>query len=232
MTRRGFTLIELLVVIAIIAILAAILFPVFARAREKARQASCESNLKQIALGTLMYAQDYDERYLPAAQNPSSLHPGGRGCSGCIQLGEANAPNDPAYWHPLQPYIKNSQVWICPSSGNWNDYGWARVGDSASLATLTRPAETVMWADSRRSMDNGTHHFLTRGTPASGCCTQAWWSSSPALMAANPHHLGDIHNGVANVAFHDGHVKAIKTIGVPQGNVMAGSILFDTGDRN
>jgi len=69
--RRGFTLIELLVVIAIIAILAAILFPVFARAREKARQASCLSNLKQLGLADLMYAQDYDERYvyhaLPAA---------------------------------------------------------------------------------------------------------------------------------------------------------------------
>lgn len=61
--RRGFTLIELLVVIAIIAILAAILFPVFARAREKARQSSCLSNVKQLVLGCLMYAQDYDERW-------------------------------------------------------------------------------------------------------------------------------------------------------------------------
>ena len=61
--RRGFTLIELLVVIAIIAILAAILFPVFAKAREKARSASCESNLKQISLAVLMYAQDYDEKF-------------------------------------------------------------------------------------------------------------------------------------------------------------------------
>ena len=61
--RRGFTLIELLVVIAIIAILAAILFPVFAKAREKARQASCQSNLKQLALACLMYAQDYDEHF-------------------------------------------------------------------------------------------------------------------------------------------------------------------------
>jgi prepilin-type N-terminal cleavage/methylation domain-containing protein len=72
--KKGFTLIELLVVIAIIAILAAILFPVFARAREKARQASCLSNLKQIALAHMMYAQDYDERMSPECQQPN---PGG-----------------------------------------------------------------------------------------------------------------------------------------------------------
>ena len=71
-TRRGFTLIELLVVIAIIAILAAILFPVFARAREKARAASCLSNSKQIALGIIMYAQDYDEKLCPSATRPRS----------------------------------------------------------------------------------------------------------------------------------------------------------------
>ncbi|MFO8079838.1 MAG: prepilin-type N-terminal cleavage/methylation domain-containing protein, partial [Armatimonadota bacterium] len=71
--RRGFTLIELLVVIAIIAILAAILFPVFARAREKARQTSCLSNLKQLGLGMQMYAQDYDERFnLSQYQLPGS----------------------------------------------------------------------------------------------------------------------------------------------------------------
>ncbi len=67
MTRKGFTLIELLVVIAIIAILAAILFPVFARAREKARQTSCLSNMKQIALAITMYASDYDETYASTA---------------------------------------------------------------------------------------------------------------------------------------------------------------------
>ncbi len=69
MKHRGFTLIELLVVIAIIAILAAILFPVFARAREKARQTSCLSNVKQLGLGFLMYAQDYDERLLPMSNS-------------------------------------------------------------------------------------------------------------------------------------------------------------------
>ena len=97
MAKRGFTLIELLVVIAIIAILAAILFPVFARAREKARQASCQSNLKQVTLGYLMYAQDYDEWF-----------PG--------FLTGSTTGTRYAWYDVIQPYIKNRQVYICPSS--------------------------------------------------------------------------------------------------------------------
>ncbi len=97
--RRGFTLIELLVVIAIIAILAAILFPVFARAREKARAASCQSNLKQIMLAILMYAEDYDEK-LPA---------------GKTWCWEPNAITNPQYYQLLYPYIKNWQIFACPS---------------------------------------------------------------------------------------------------------------------
>ena len=94
--RKGFTLIELLVVIAIIAILAAILFPVFARAREKARTSSCQSNLKQIGIAAAMYAQDYDERYAV-----------------CWQY----APNPTQAWYPalLYPYVKNDQLFTCPS---------------------------------------------------------------------------------------------------------------------
>src|SRR5471032_3250205 len=98
--KRGFTLIELLVVIAIIAILAAILFPVFARARENARRASCQSNLKQIGLGTLQYCQDYDERY-PNWGCRNAL--GGAG-SDTVGVDEK-----------LQPYLKSYQVLICPS---------------------------------------------------------------------------------------------------------------------
>ena len=93
--RRGFTLIELLVVIAIIAILAAILFPVFAKAREKARQSSCLSNVKQLALAVMSYTQDYDEM-LPASYKYNS--PGA------------------TYWsETILPYIKNSQIFKCPS---------------------------------------------------------------------------------------------------------------------
>ena len=94
LAARGFTLIELLVVIAIIAILAAILFPVFARARENARRASCSSNLKQIGLGLIQYSQDYDEKYPYSRTDP-----------------------DPAPWQTkIFPYVKSSQLFACPSN--------------------------------------------------------------------------------------------------------------------
>src|ERR671914_167689 len=91
-SAKGFTLIELLVVIAIIAILAAILFPVFARARENARRASCQSNLKQLGLGIMQYSQDYDERL---------VHTG----------------YDEASWRiRIFPYVKSAQIYFCPSA--------------------------------------------------------------------------------------------------------------------
>ncbi len=107
--RRGFTLIELLVVIAIIAILAAILFPVFAQAREQARKTVCLSNCKQITLGVLMYVQDYDESVPPGAD-----WAGHRGDSG----GDAQALTWPQL---IQTYIKNWNLFRCPSDGQAND---------------------------------------------------------------------------------------------------------------
>src|ERR1051326_6389239 len=98
--RTGFTLIELLVVIAIIAVLAAILFPVFARAREKARQTTCLSNQRQIGLALLMYAEDYDGMIVPWARGPG--YPG--------------EPEADRLWGGLlQPYLKNRGVLFCPS---------------------------------------------------------------------------------------------------------------------
>lgn len=113
---RAFTLIELLVVISIIAVLAAILFPVFARARENARRASCMSNMKQIGLGFVMYTQDYDERMPPNSQSlgiGNYTYPNGR---------VATATN--AGWPILiYPYVKNSQVYNCPSADERYDGG-------------------------------------------------------------------------------------------------------------
>jgi prepilin-type N-terminal cleavage/methylation domain-containing protein/prepilin-type processing-associated H-X9-DG protein len=124
MVRRlaGFTLIELLVVIAIIAILAAILFPVFARAKEKARQISCISNLKQLGTATAMYNQDYDEQFYPHRFNC----PGPGAGSMCPQyVGNSDAAKFSGgsefryYWiFMLQPYVKNYQVFACPSNPN------------------------------------------------------------------------------------------------------------------
>ena len=119
-TPSGFTLIELLVVIAIIAILAAILFPVFAQARAKARQISCISNLKQLGTATAMYVQDYDEQFYPHRFNC----PGPGASSTCPQY--VNNPDAAKfsggseqryYWiFMLQPYVKNYQVFACPSN--------------------------------------------------------------------------------------------------------------------
>lgn len=119
--HRGFTLIELLVVIAIIAILAAILFPVFARARENARRSSCASNLKQIGLGLLQYTQDYDER-LPMV-DPYDDSPAG-GPNLCYTRGPNDVFSD-GYWargglcqvwaNLVMPYVKSTQIFDCPS---------------------------------------------------------------------------------------------------------------------
>jgi prepilin-type N-terminal cleavage/methylation domain-containing protein/prepilin-type processing-associated H-X9-DG protein len=143
MRKSGFTLIELLVVIAIIAILAAILFPVFAKAREKARQTACLSNLKQLALATLMYVQDYDEQ-LPNV-NYDYLY----GAPGWMPGG--------THWPCLQPYIKNEQILICPSAdiNHYNTdhttYGVARetgiLGGGHSLAWFQQPSTDVLYFD-------------------------------------------------------------------------------------
>jgi prepilin-type N-terminal cleavage/methylation domain-containing protein/prepilin-type processing-associated H-X9-DG protein len=181
--RKGFTLIELLVVIAIIAILAAILFPVFARAREKARQTSCLSNAKQIGLACSMYFQDYDEALLHYRHE----EPG----------------NTSIYWwHIVDPYIKNSQIWVCPShkssahgyGWNYRYLGWPGRGGTHSnaaafLGEVTHPAETFMVGETRRS--------VVIYPPES----QSWVDN---YVDRNAH---DRHNGGANYAYVDGHAK-------------------------
>jgi len=201
--RRGFTLIELLVVIAIIAILAAILFPVFAKARAKARQASCQSNLKQIGLAMAMYSQDYDEKVCMVYQYMPQ--------PGATMLA----------WFPdlLNPYVKNWQIFECPEvfynytymrpPGNPNplvfSYGrcsWlclnsgaasAAVGSRARrMGEIEDPAGTIDVLDAT-SMELWSYPLHTdHGVPSTDQRTHKR------------------HNETMNVLFYDGHVKAIK----------------------
>ncbi len=188
--KRGFTLIELLVVIAIIAILAAILFPVFARAREKARQSSCCSNVKQLGLAAIMYAQDYD--------NTFPKH--GTSCAGA-----AGNPLDVCQLFKLQPYIKNTQINNCPSwtggNGNVNGYSWnitpAENGTGVPLSLYQTPATTVLIPeteyggpfarpDSRKLPNSGRHHELCVLPGPSQWRGQLWIRRRPCEVVEIP----------------------------------------------
>ena len=218
-SNRGFTLIELLVVIAIIAILAAILFPVFARAREKARQASCASNVKQLMLGLSMYVQDYDEKTCGMRMgygNGSGGDVCGWGISWCDMI---------------QPYIKNYQLFACPSNavnaltppggvayftsygyssgsggssaGGCGDIGYNNANPplTVSLAQFTSPASTPKIMD--------CVHYSMRPPGGGMCGANPNWSKATDLTVAGGRCNGAlaIHNGGLNVGFMDGHVK-------------------------
>ena len=193
--HRGFTLIELLVVIAIIAILAAILFPVFARVRENARKANCQSNLKQIGTGLMMYVQDYDETFVPCS------YPMYASCSGVSVL-----------WHAvLSPYLKNTKVLVCPSSSQSPTlgYGWNYVnfghlpcpassmynGYATAMASLECPAETIVVGDNEdyAARSSANNVFL--------------YSTIAANLYNNTGLIAMRHAGGGNYAFADGHVK-------------------------
>ena len=210
--RRGFTLIELLVVIAIIAILAAILFPVFSRAREKARQASCQSNLKQIGLAITMYVQDYDEKF-----------PGNYIYSvGGTQL---------RWWCDLvQPYVKNWQLFLCPSA-NPNTYSSKRPPEGPDPLTYTYSANAMT--------DNSEDYGYGGGGPMRGSARGAklakirfpaqclavaecyhgwsielrkkeWVDCFGTSMRNGDGRIGKHHNEMANWLFCDGHVKTAR----------------------
>lgn len=182
--RRGFTLIELLVVIAIIAILAAILFPVFARARAKARQASCLSNVKQLMVAVLMYAQDNDGGF------PSRIDQAGGGFTWPMNL--------------LPPYVKNDAIFLCPEAkGGWAAnkaprYGvcwdlWG-TGYHGTEATFTRPAETVYLNEGYDCVY--VHHWMAM---------YPYWRNCDDALIGNPDELP--HNGGSNFGYADGHAK-------------------------
>jgi len=218
--HRAFTLIELLVVVAIIAILAAILFPVFARARESARRTRCASNLKQIGLGWMMYNQDHDDNIMRVSiPNPAGrVYWWGRmdGATPNIQVGL------------LYPYMKSAQIQACPSfdktaSSNqgFTGYGYNNsylspstydapnydeVAKAVNLSAIKSPSETVAFADSARLRNYDPNTFA---------------SISPAVFEANTFlskpsddypSVNARHNEMANVLYCDGHVKAFKPL--------------------
>jgi len=212
-TFRAFTLIEILVVVAIIALLAAIMFPVFARARESARKSSCLSNLKQISLGWMMYTQDYDEMAVPAYYYAGDFSSEYSENAWDFTLGwSASDMNQPVSEAGglLDPYIKSGQINNCPSftgdsvgrPSTGYAYNASYIGSdgthpSANLAQIEKPAETILFADGG-----------------------AWSSYSNSIIGQNylrsynndPYSAGTAafrHNDASNVAYADGHVKSI-----------------------
>ncbi len=195
--KSGFTLIELLVVIAIIAILAAMLFPVFARVRENARKSTCQSNLKQLGTAYAMYAQDYDE-VLPR----------------WYQWYAVNGTN--ASWDvALYPYTKNYQIISCPSDTNsllvavpaYNNVQLRRsytmprhISETAtSLAAVPAPASTVLLAERMSQTWNGSASWTNMAT-----CENLGSQLGVNGNATDPWR----HLGTNNFLFVDGHVKA------------------------
>ncbi len=202
MKKRAFTLIELLVVIAIIAILAAILFPVFAKAREKARQSSCASNVKQLTLGFVQYAQDYDERMAK------------------YRLGTVD-PFCNMFWHvQISPYLKNTQILTCPSANagagtvcygcNNGHVSICNNGPNTTpvpgkaLADITQPSQAFCVEDAASDGSCNTERtgvesagFMAGYCPICGGCTHFTYPTASSRR----------HNEGLNAGFVDGHTK-------------------------
>ncbi len=202
MRRQGFTLIELLVVIAIIAILAAILFPVFARAREKARQSSCLSNTKQIMASVLMYSQDYDDIYpMVAIANTRWTPP----------AGGAEVVGDMPWPICLRPYIRNTQIFNCPSASSvWHgDVSTAWRGDASTHDIQYGYNDRLSGVAQAKFTYVSELCCIADGGTGSNCeldCTDINCRHDIALTR---------HNEGANIGFADGHCKWVRGSNVP-----------------
>ena len=215
--KSAFTLIELLVVIAIIAILAAILFPVFARARENARRSSCQSNLKQIGLGVMQYTQDYDEKY-PLTRMMSSATPANYG------------GRDWGTWMvSVHPYVKSTQLYTCPSSRSTatttysaapggsltfsivGSYGINQVvmpeegNASVSMASIGSPSLLLMAADCAGPVTASTMWRVINANQKVNATTDddKWPGVVGPAAETDSRHLGG-----SNILYADGHVKS------------------------
>ena len=205
MKRRGFTLIELLVVIAIIAILAAILFPVFSRAREKARQTACLSNLKQIGTAIAMYASDYDSG-MPWQQ-------------AFVNWGNVGNLGMPGWTESIYPYVKNQQIYLCPSGPantlshySFNQYamsipyGWAYVYGQYTIDSAPDPSAAIMVFDGGgtstvyQDFANADSDMTNEGQILGGTDDAAEGDQCAMEFPGR-------HNGGNNVVFMDGHTK-------------------------
>jgi prepilin-type N-terminal cleavage/methylation domain-containing protein/prepilin-type processing-associated H-X9-DG protein len=225
--RRAFTLIELLVVIAIIAILAAILFPVFARARENARRSSCQSNLKQIGLGIMQYSQDYDEKFVFLGDPGSSSTP--------CPYGTGNV------WADLvQPYLKSKQIFKCPSNTSdaimscsstttgirvYSNYLGNGSNYSSSPFQYARPLDMV----ANPNPADGPYLVQTRSLSEANDTARTiivveYDGTSNRPNVASSSDIGGFnltnHLATTNYLFVDGHVKSLK----PTATVAAGTL--------
>jgi len=250
MKRQGFTLIELLVVIAIIAILAAILFPVFAQAREKARAISCLSNNKQLGQAFRMYAQDYDEMNV-------------QGWKGQFVNKYGQGPARAWWQHGIMPYVKNAPLFACPDvanpaywgetipstiptdstyrfesgialnwytpqytdSGEWGMAPGGPVGSAAfgglTDADVSQPAERIVLLETNNAVVGGPNPGLAT------CCGMAVsyndWKTGVEDATYGGYFGRAKHNDMMNLAFYDGHAKAMKMNQIPEA-------YFDLGD--